>query len=130
MAAEFPARQRFTRAMRLKQARDFSRAKREGQRLSRGCLIANWLVLPAGSTPRLGVITSRKLGGAVVRSRARRLLREAFRRRQHDFCRPVSLVLIARNSIVGKKFTEVDRDFASAMRQARLFQTVVNDGII
>ena len=35
---------------------------------------------------RLGVVTSKKIGSAVARSRARRLLRESFRQHQHEFC--------------------------------------------
>ncbi len=113
---------RLTRAMRLKSGRDFNQARQQGQRLSRGCLIANWMMLPAGSTSRLGVIAGRKLGMAVVRSRARRLLRETFRLHQHDLRRPVNLVLIARPSIVGQSFAAVERDFIGAMRQAGLFK--------
>ncbi len=69
-------------------------------------------------TPRLGVVTSRKIGGAVVRSRARRLLRESFRQHQHEFAQPVELVLVARNSIAGKKFAEVEKDFLAALNRA------------
>ncbi len=122
MAAGTSAPLRLTRQMRLKQRRDFHRAKAEGQRLTRGCLIANWMFLPGGSAPRLGVITSRKLGNAVIRSRARRLLRESFRLHQREFCQPITLVLVARSSIVGKMFAAVDRDFVSVMRQAKLFK--------
>src|SRR5437764_10494517 len=86
------------RSRRLKQGRDFARAKLQGQRVARGCLIANWLALPPGSPSRVGVITGRKMGGAVVRVRARRLLREAFRLHQLDLAQPLDLVLVARAS--------------------------------
>ena len=76
MAAEASKRLPFGRAMRIKQGRDFSRVRLEGKRLVHGCLIANWRSLPAGSPTRLGVVTGAKLGGAVVRNRARRLMRE------------------------------------------------------
>ena len=114
---------RFSRSSRLKLGRDFLRAKTKGERLSSGCLIANWLLLPAGSSARLGVITSRKIGNAVVRSRARRLLRESFRLHQHELSRPVDLVLVARNSIVEKSFAQVEHDFLRALRQMQLLKS-------
>ena len=85
-------------------------------------MIANWLVLPSGSPTRLGVITGRRTGEAVARTRARRLLREAFRLHQHDLLRPVDLVLVAQPAIVGKSFSEVERDFLAAMRKAHLLK--------
>jgi ribonuclease P protein component len=106
--------------MRIKQGRDFSRVRQEGQRLVCGCLIANWRKLPAESHPRLGVVTSGKLGNAIVRNRARRLLREAFRMHQFELAQPVDLVLVARNSIVGKGFAEVEKDFLTTLRKAGL----------
>ncbi|MEW6159764.1 MAG: ribonuclease P protein component [Verrucomicrobiota bacterium] len=108
--------------MRLKDRRDFAQIKSKGQRTAKGCLIANWLPLPPGAPSRLGLITSRKLGGAVVRTRARRLLRESFRRHQHDLARPIDLVLVARASIVGKKFTDVEHDFLAVLRQNGLLR--------
>jgi ribonuclease P protein component len=121
MAAEAP-RLKFGRAMRIKQGRDFSRVRQDGQRLVYGCLIANWRKLPAESTHRLGVITSGKIGNAVVRNRARRLLREAFRRHQHNLPQPVDLVLVARASIVGKSFADVEKDFLATLRKAKLLK--------
>ena len=110
------------RERRIKQGRDFARTKTQGKRVYSGCLIANWLTLPAGSPTRLGVITSRKVGAAVARSRARRLLREAFRVHQLDLTQPVDLVLVAQPSIAGKPFQDVERDFLTAMRKARLLK--------
>jgi ribonuclease P protein component len=82
-------------------------------------------MLPEGSTPKLGVVTSRKIGGAVVRTRARRLLRESFRLHQHDFARPIELILVARNSIVGKQFADVEKDFLTTLRRAGLLRNEV-----
>jgi ribonuclease P protein component len=115
-------RLRLRRAARLQQQRDFARVRQQGQRLALGCLIANWHALPDGTAPRLGVVTSRKIGGAVVRSRARRLLRESFRRHQNEFAQPVELVLVARNSIAGKKYDNVEKDFLTTLRRAGLLK--------
>ena len=88
----------------------------------RGCLIANWLGLAEGQSSKLGVVTSRKLGSAPIRSRARRLLREAFRLHQHDFTRPVALVLVARSAIVGRRLGEVERDLLALLKHAKLLK--------
>jgi ribonuclease P protein component len=122
MAAETPRRLRFSRAAHIKQGRDFARVRRSGERLAWGCMIANWKRLPAEAASRLGVITSRKVGGAVARNRARRLLRESFRLHQHELDAPVDLVLIARPSIAGKGFAEVEKDFLTTLRKARLLK--------
>ena len=119
MAGQRPSL-RLPSTMRLKLGRDFARLRQQGQRLAAGCLIANWKPLSAGTVSRLGIVTSRRLGSAVGRSRARRLLRETFRLHQRDLQQPVALVLVARPSIVGKGFAEVEMDFLRAMRRARL----------
>ena len=117
-----PPRLRLGRPSRLAQNRDFARVRQKGERLVLGCLIANWNKLPADATPKLGVVTSKKIGGAVIRSRARRLLRECFRQHQHDLTTPVELVLVARNSIAGKTFAAVERDFLNALKRAQLLK--------
>jgi ribonuclease P protein component len=120
MPAESPKRLGFARAQRLKQGRDFTRVRQEGQRAVLGCLIANWRRLPAGATTRLGVVTSKKVGGAVVRNRARRLMREVFRVHQRKLSQPVDLVLVARRSIAGRGLAEVEKDFLATLRRAGL----------
>ncbi len=115
-------RLRLRPAQKLKQPREFNRIRAGGLRLANGCLILNWAPLPAGSTARLGVVTGRKIGGSVVRSRARRLLRESFRRHQHDLRAPVDLVLVARPSIAGKGFEVVEADLLNALRRATLLK--------
>ena len=122
MGGDSPKRLGFGRAARIKQGRDFSRVRREGERLALGCLVANWQRLPNQTCSRLGVITSGKIGNAVVRSRARRLLRESFRLHQNDFITAVDLVLVARPSIAGKGLASVEKDFLTTLRKAGLLK--------
>ena len=109
--------------MRLKQARDFARVRRDGRRLACGCFIANWRLLPPEAVMRVGVITAKRLGNAVIRARARRLLREAFRLHQHDFAQPVDMVLVAQKPILGQDFAVVDEAFMAMLRKTRLLKT-------
>jgi ribonuclease P protein component len=122
MTAEAPKRLRLDRSSRLAQNRDFARIRQRGERLAQGCLIANWSRLPDGACSKLGVVTSKKIGGAIARSRARRLLRESFRLHRHEFSQPVELVLVARNSIAGKEFADVEKDFLAALNRAGLLK--------
>lgn len=122
MTAPTPKPLRLARATRVTQSRDFLRIRQQGERLAQGCLVANWNKLPDGASPKLGVVTSRKIGGAVQRTRARRLLRESFRLHQHEFLQPIELILVARNSIAGKKFADVEKDFLTSLRRAGLLK--------
>lgn len=109
-------------AQRLKQTRDFARLKSQGRRLARGCVLLNWAELPAAGPSRLGVVAAKRIGNSVVRSRAKRLLRQAFRLHQHDLRVPSEIVLVARDSIAGKAFAEVERDYLAALRVAGLLK--------
>jgi ribonuclease P protein component len=113
------ARLRLPRSTRIKSTGDFARTRAKGGRFTSGCLILNIAERPLGLQSRVGVVTSRKIGNAVIRSRARRLLRETFRLHQHELARPVDLILVARNSIVGKNFANVERDFLKALAQSQ-----------
>jgi ribonuclease P protein component len=123
MALGRPRRLGFGSEARLKRGRDFGRLREQGKRLVLGCLIANWQQLPDDAHSRLGVVTGAKIGPAVVRNRARRLLRETYRLHQHDLSKPVDLVVIARRSIAGKSLAEVEKDFLTTLRKAGLLKS-------
>ena len=106
--------------MRLKRSAEFARIKQHGNRIVKGCLIANWMELPSEAVSRLGVITSRKVGGSVIRSRARRLLREVFRLNRHDLRCSIDIVLIARRSIANLKYVDVEADYLNVLKRAKL----------
>ena len=71
---------------------------------------------------RIGVVASRKVGGAVKRNRARRLLRETARslvpRWQN---RPLWVVFVAREAINERNANEVHDDIARALTESGAF---------
>lgn len=123
MSAAGPLRRGLGRDARLKLGRDFAQVRQRGQRVANGCLIVNWLRLPPGERSRLGVVVSKKVGNAVTRSRAKRLLRESFRVHQNELIGPVDLVLVARNSITKQGFAGVEKDFLTTLRRVGLLAT-------
>ncbi|HIG30907.1 MAG TPA: ribonuclease P protein component [Verrucomicrobiales bacterium] len=110
----------FRSNQRIKRSSEFLRIKTHGKRRIKGCLVANWMKTDEGAKSRLGVITSRRVGGAVTRNRARRLMREAFRLNQHRFTYSIDLILVARRSICGMKRQDVERDFLRIMKSSGL----------
>ena len=68
----------------------------------------------------LGVITTKALGSAVVRNRARRRMREAFRSLRGTLLGPAWVVLIARHSMKDADASRVAHDIAAGLRRARL----------
>ena len=70
---------------------------------------------------RLGVVASKKVGNAPERARAKRRLREAFRRQRADFAgRTDDVVLVARRSILAAPWDEVVAELRKLAAQAGL----------
>jgi ribonuclease P protein component len=70
---------RRTKRRRLSRSADFDRVYREGRsHATRHLVVYAFPRDDGGEPPRLGVSVGRKVGGAVERTRVKRLLREAF----------------------------------------------------
>ena len=86
---------RFLKSQHLRKSADFRHLYEQGRRAGDDHLLV--FALPNDSTlARIGVSVSRRHGGAVVRNRRRRLLREAFRLTQHQLPTGVDFVLVPR----------------------------------
>jgi ribonuclease P protein component len=101
---------------RLRSGAEFRRVFEKGLRLS-GPLFVLVGVENARGHDRLGLTVSRRVGGAVSRNRARRLLREGFRRRARAGRRGFDLVLLAAKALTETSQGEVDRELADRLRR-------------
>ena len=99
---------------RIRRRAEFERAYAQGQRASGRFLTV--VVLPNGlAVSRLGLAASKKLGDAVRRNRARRRVREVFRRNK-----PVpgyDIVVIPRRELLDAEFASLEADYRAVLRR-------------
>jgi ribonuclease P protein component len=89
--------QRFPKSHRLKSPADFRRVYERRRSASNGRLTVFGCENDLGLT-RLGLSVSRKVGGAIVRNRWKRMLREAFRLSREKLPAGLDLVVVAKDS--------------------------------
>ena len=65
---------------------------------------------------RLGITVSKKIGNSVVRSRVKRIIKEAYRLHEKDLLTGLDIVIVARTAAADKKSTDME---VSLMRLAK-----------
>jgi ribonuclease P protein component len=116
-----PTRLRFPKSARLSRAGEFARLKREGSSFHGRLMVLSVLKAEPDCETRIGFVTSRRVGGAVVRNRVRRRLREAVRAVRPSMARGYWLVLIARQAASRATFDAIRAEWLQlAQRSAVL----------
>jgi ribonuclease P protein component len=69
---------------------------------------------PSGEA-RLGIAATRKLGGAVTRNRAKRLVRELFR--QHKPAAALDLVVVPRREMLDAPYARLEEEFRALVER-------------
>lgn len=121
---------RFRTEQHLRRQRDFQAVREHGRRINCGAFTFAYLKRdslsefsshPAEVKPevkRLGVVASTAaVGHAVLRNRAKRRLREVFRRNQQVVPPGFDLLLTARTAVTTWPFPELEKKFVEACRQ-------------
>jgi ribonuclease P protein component len=110
-------------SVRLRSRREFVPVQEQGRRISTKYMTVLGRI-GSGTSDRLGIIASRKFGGAVQRNRAKRRLREAFRRQDPltigaRGLRALDVVVIPRRELIAAPFAVVEAELQTAVRKLR-----------
>jgi ribonuclease P protein component len=113
----------FPKSRRLTQSAEFKHVKENG-RVHRGQLVVLSSVPADGVTHfRAGFVTSRALGGAVVRNRVRRRLREIVRKHQGELINGIWIVTIARGPAARASYEQLEVEWLRLAKRASILAT-------
>ncbi len=105
----------FPASARIRRRPEFLRVYEQGVRI-RARLMTVIALRNASGGSRLGIAATKKLGGAVVRNRAKRLVRELFR--QNDLPQGLDIVVIPRPDMLNADNHTLHAEFRYALRRA------------
>jgi ribonuclease P protein component len=110
----------FPKSRRLTRASEYERVKRDGS--ARGGKLLTLSVVAAENSDRcrVGFVTSRRLGGAVVRNRVRRRLREIVRQHQHHLREGFWIVLVARKDAATADYRALEHEWLRLATRASI----------
>jgi ribonuclease P protein component len=94
----------FRRGERLLRSSEYSKVGRDGRRVAESAFVLLVASRSSGGSEaprRLGITVSRKVGGAVVRNRVKRRIREWFRHSRPKLRGGIDLVVIGRSAAAG-----------------------------
>jgi ribonuclease P protein component len=115
--------QGLSKGRRLHLKNDFQEIIQGGKRIQGPCLVLWYKPASSGEqTQRMGLVVSKKLGSAVVRNRAKRLLREAFRLNREKLASGVDYIFSPRCSENWTTLTQAQVHLQCVCHQAGLWQ--------
>lgn len=107
-------REAFPHHVRIVRTSDYRALYKTGRKLHSGRFVLFCRDTTLGH-PRLGITASRKVGGAVVRNRIKRLFREIFRRSFHQIPSQLDIVVNAKSGCAGADYDTLCAEFLAAV---------------
>lgn len=116
-----PPKLPFGRDRRLESSAEFARVRDEGRPQRGSLLLLGVLETGDATIPfRAGFVTSKRIGGAVMRNRTRRRLREIVRKHQHTIRAGFWLVLVARPAAARASSSMLEDEWLRLARRASI----------
>ena len=107
----------------IKQNREFLKCYSRGKCCVNGCIVIYAIKNSRNvDKNRFGLTAGKAVGNAVKRNRAKRLMREAFRRTKEFQVTGFDLIIVARGRINGKPMQVVLEDFTGALKKLGLWK--------
>ena len=106
----------------LKRRNDFQRVYRKGKSLANRYFVL-YVFESEELDGKVGFAAGKKLGCAVQRNRAKRLLRESYRLHSHELRQGIALLLVARRPLLDVKCNVVEKAFLFLGKKAGIFCT-------
>ena len=69
---------------------------------------------------RIGFVTGKKVGGAVERNRARRLMKEVYRLNQHQIREGYHIVIVGRGPLKDATYERAEQEMLYLLRKSKL----------
>src|SRR5262245_36168018 len=99
---------------------EYGRVKRDGITQRGKLLVVNVMPVEDSGAWRVGFVTSGRLGGAVVRNRVRRRLREIVRRHQHELRQGFWFVIVTRKQAGTADYRALEDEWLRLARRASI----------
>lgn len=105
---------------RINSSRDYNNIYKNGKKVSGRYIIVYILDNECGFN-RYGVVTSKKIGNAVVRNKVKRQLRSIIKGNFDNVKTSHDIVIVGRYKISGVKYDLLNKDFMIVMRKSGLW---------
>ena len=111
------ASENFPKANRVLKRGTFRQVYEKGRKIHTKHFTA-FVLENADGQPRLGITATKKMGNSVERNRARRLVREVFRKNKRLVPSGIDIIINVKRSLPGAAYQDLESDFISFLERA------------